>query len=78
MKTIGLNPSLYQLNLFNSMAKEQISSSGFIYVLVRIILVNVTVSPKKKTSKNQWLNNPPPPCHRALFLTYLGNKQDTR
>ena len=61
------------------MAKEQISSSGFIYVLVGIILVKVTVSPKKKNSKNQGRNNPlPPPRHKALFLTYLGNKQDTR
>lgn len=59
------------------MAKE-ISNSGFIYVLVRIILVNVTVSPKKKNSKNQWLNSTTPPCHKALFLTYLGNIQDAR
>ena len=49
------------------MAKEQISNSGFIYVLVKTILVNVTVSPKKKNSKNQWLNTTPPLATKLYF-----------
>ena len=56
------------------MAKEQISSSGFIYVLVRIILVNVTVSPKKKNSKNQWLNTPLTPSPQS-FISHLPRQQ---
>ena len=60
--------SLYQLTLFNSMAKEQISNSGFIYVLFRIVLANVAVSPKMANSKNQWSNHRPPP---KSFISHL-------